>query len=322
MTRFLSTALVAALVCAPLAAAVAQDYPNHPIRLISPYEPGGGTDILARLIGQKMSIALGQSVIVENRPGAGGVVGTQVVVAAPPDGYTIMLTAPSAIVVMPYLRKGLSYEPLRDLAPITLIAVVPALLVVNPAVPVHSVKELIALAKAEPGKLTFGSSGIGGTAHLAGEMMNEMTGVSMRHIPYKGTGPANTALLGGQVSMSFSDMMSVLRFVKSGQLRALAVTTPERSSVLPDLPAISETLPGYSAAPWYGLFAPAKTPTAIIDKLNRVVIDILKEPEMKRTMIAQGADPIGDTPAQFMTFLKADSARWKTVIREAHITAD
>jgi tripartite-type tricarboxylate transporter receptor subunit TctC len=322
MTRFFRAALVAAFVCAPLSVAVAQDYPNHSIRFIAPYEPGGGTDILARLIGQRMSIALGQSVIVENRPGAGGVVGAQIVVAAPPDGYTLMLTAPSAIVVQPYLHKHLSYDPLRDLAPITLIAEVPALLVVNPAVPAHSVKELIALAKAEPGKLTFGSSGIGGTAHLAGEMMNEMAGVSMRHIPYKGTGPANTALLGGQVSMSFSDMPSVLRFVQNGQLRALAVSTPQRSSVVPDLPAISEILPGYSAAPWYGIFAPGKTPTAIIDKLNHVIVGILKEPEMKKILVAQGADPIGNTPAQFQAYLKADSARWEKVIREAHITAE
>jgi tripartite-type tricarboxylate transporter receptor subunit TctC len=208
------------------------------------------------------------------------------------------------------------------LAPITLITVTPAILVVNPSSTVHSVNDLIALAKSQPGKVSFSSSGIGGTAHLAGEMLNTMTGVSMLHVPYKGTGPANTAVLTGQVTMSFSDMISTLHFVQGGQLRAIAVTSPQRSALLPDVPAISETLPGYSSAPWFGLFAPAGTPPAIIDRINREVARILSAPDMVEKLRLQGAIPMSTSPAEFAAYIKADSDKWGSVIRAANIPTE
>lgn len=311
---------VAAVFACHAGVALAQQYPTHQIRLISPYEPGGGTDILARLLAKELTSSLGQPVVVENRPGAGGVVGTQVVVSAPADGYTLLLASPSPITVMPHLRDDMHYAPLKDLAPITEIAEMPALLVVNPAVPAHTLEELLALAKSQPGKLTFSSSGIGGTAHLAGALMDTMGGVQMLHVPYKGTGPANTAVLTGEVSMSFSDMISTLHFVHDGKMRALAVTSLHRSPYLPNLPAVSETLAGYEAAPWYGLLAPARTPKAIIDILHDHVVRALKSSELKSKLAALGADPIGNTPAEYAAFLQMDSARWARVIKQAHIT--
>jgi tripartite-type tricarboxylate transporter receptor subunit TctC len=297
-------------------------YPNRSIKLISPYEPGGGTDVLARLVAQGLGARLGQSVIVENRPGAGGTVGTATIVNSAPDGYTLLLASPSPIVVMPYMLKHLSYDPFKDLAPVTLISDVPALLVVNPSIKVNTVAELIALARAEPGKLTFSSSGNGGTAHLAGEMLKLATGIDMLHVPYKGTGPANTALLKGEVSMSFSDVISTLHYVQAGQLKAIAVTTPQRSEALPNVPSIAETIPGYNAGVWYGILAPAKTPQPIIDKLNHEIVALLHTPEFQAKLKAQGAQVIGDTPAEFAQFLRTDAARWSKVIHDAHMTVD
>jgi tripartite-type tricarboxylate transporter receptor subunit TctC len=324
MLKHLRSALVlAALFCGLAPAAMAQDaYPTRTIKLISPYEPGGGTDVLARLVAQGLGPRIGQSVVVENRPGAGGTVGTATVVNSAPDGYTLLLASPSPIVVMPYMLKHLSYDPFKDLAPVTLISDVPALLVVNPSIKVDTVADLIALAKAQPGKLTFSSSGNGGTAHLAGEMLKLATGIDMLHVPYKGTGPANTALLKGEVSMSFSDVISTLHYVQSGQLKAIAVTTPKRSEALPNVPSIAETIPGYNAGVWYGILAPAKTPQPIIDKLNREIVALLHTPEFQAKLKAQGAQVIGDTPAEFSEFLKADAVRWSKVIRDAHMTVD
>jgi tripartite-type tricarboxylate transporter receptor subunit TctC len=301
---------------------LAQSYPSKPIRFISPYAPGGGTDILARLIGQKLSESVGQPVVIDNRPGAGGVIGTEIVAKSPPDGYTVMLASPSPIVVAPHLYRKLAYDPLKDLAPITLISAVPAVLIVHPTLAARSVKELVAVAKAKPGQLTFSSSGNGGTGHLAGEMLKMMAGVDMVHVPYKGTGPATTAVLSAEVSMSFGNMISVLPHVKSGRLRALAVTTPKRSPVLPELPAIAETLPGYSAGPWYGVLAPAHTPAPIIARLNREIVKILRSPEIKENMSSEGADPIGSSPAEFAAHLNAESVRWGQVVKQAKMKID
>jgi tripartite-type tricarboxylate transporter receptor subunit TctC len=300
----------------------AQGYPVKPLRLVSPYAPGGGTDILARLIGQKLSDALGQSVIVENRPGAGGVIGTEIVARSAPDGYTIMLASPSPIVVAPHLYKKLPYDPLKDLAPITMIAVVPALLVVHPSLPVKSVKDVVALARSRPGQLTFSSSGNGGTGHLAGEMLKMMTGVDMVHVPYKGTGPATTAVLSGEVSMSFGNIISTLPYAKSGRLRAIAVTTLKRSRVLPDIPAIAETFPGYSAGPWYGVLAPAGMPAPILSRLNGEIVKILRSPEITQNLSAEGADPVGNTPAEFAAHLQAETERWGKVVRQTKMKAE
>jgi tripartite-type tricarboxylate transporter receptor subunit TctC len=311
------TALCAALLLGSSSVAFAQAYPTHPIRLISPYEPGGGVDIMARLVAQKLTEALGKSVVVENRPGAGGVVGTQVLVSSAPDGYTLMLASTSPIVVAPSLMRKLSYDPLKDLAPVSLIAIVPAVLLVKPDSPIHSVKDLLAMAKAQPGKLTFSSSGIGGTAHLAGTMLQTMTGVKMLHVPYKGTGPANVAVLSGEVNMTFSDMISGLGFVKNHQLRPVAVTTPGRAPALPDVPAIDETLPGYSAGVWYGVFAPAKTPAAVIARLNSEVVKFVHAPDMQKMFAEEGAQPMGGSPEEFAKYIREETARWSKVIKES-----
>jgi tripartite-type tricarboxylate transporter receptor subunit TctC len=311
------TALCAALLIGSSSVAFAQTYPTHPIRLISPYEPGGGVDIMARLVAQKLTEALGKSVVVENRPGAGGVVGTQVLVSSAPDGYTLMLASTSPIVVAPSLMKKLSYDPLKDLAPVSLIAIVPAVLLVKPDSPIHSVADLLAMAKAQPGKLTFSSSGIGGTAHLAGTMLQTMTGVKMLHVPYKGTGPANVAVLSGEVNMTFSDMISGLGFVKNHQLRPVAVTTPGRAPALPDVPAIDETLPGYSAGVWYGVFAPAKTPPAVIARLNSEVVKFVHAPDMQKMFAEEGAQPVGGSPEEFTKYVREETARWSKVIKES-----
>ncbi len=322
MPRFalaLFCALLALLVAQP---AWAQQYPDRTIRLICPYAPGGGTDLVARLLGHQLSARLGQTVVIENRPGAGGVVGTQSVVTAKPDGYTILFASTSPMVVMPHMMKQISFDPLKDLAPITLIAQVPALMVVNPSLPANNVKEFLDLAKARPKQLTFSSSGLGGTAQLAGEMMRLMGGADMLHIPYKGTGPANIAVLAGEVSMTFTDITAGLQFVKEGKMKALAVTTLRRSSVVPDLPAISETLPGFSAYVWYGLLAPAKTPPAIINKLNATLIQILNDPAFKQRMAEMGADTIGNSPAEFSSFMTTESARWKKIVQDTHMTVE
>lgn len=300
----------------------AQNYPAKPIRFISPYAPGGGTDILARLIGQKLAENLGQPVVVDNRPGGGGIIGTEIVAKSAPDGYTVMLASPSPIVVAPHLHKKLGYDPLKDLAPITLITVVPAVMAVHPSLPVKSVKELIALAKSKPGAFTFSSSGNGGTGHLAGEMLKMMAGVDMLHVPYKGTGPATTAVVGGEVSLTFGNIISLLPHVKANRLRALAVTTPKRAPVLPEVPAVAETLPGYSAGPWYGVLAPGGTPQNVVAKLNQEIVKILRSPEVKQNLAADGADPVGSTPADFAKHLKAETERWGKVVREARMKVD
>lgn len=311
------TALCAAMVLGPVCAVFAQGYPNKPIRLISPYEPGGGVDIMARMVAQKLTQALGVSVVVENRPGAGGVVGTQVLASAPPDGYTLILDSTSPIVVAPYLMKKLSYDPQKDLAPVSLIAVVPAVLLVKPDSPIKTTQQLLDMAKAQPGRLTFSSSGIGGTAHLAAQMLKTMTGVNMLHVPYKGTGPATVAVMSGEVTMTFSDMISGLPYVKNKQLRAVAVTTPNRAPALPDIPAIDETLPGYSAGVWYGVFAPAKTPPEIIAKLNAEIVKFVHAPDVNRMFLDEGANPVGSSPAEFSKFIKDEGVRWEKVIRES-----
>lgn len=322
MRRYLCATTFGIAICAlgyMHSAALAQIYPSKPIRLISPYAPGGGTDILGRLIGKKLTESLGQSVVVENRPGAGGLIGTELVAKSPADGYTIMLASPSPIVVAPHLYKKLPYSPLKDLTPITLVSIVPAIMAVHPSVPARSVKELIQLAKAKPGQLTYSSSGNGGTGHLAGAMLDSMAGTRMIHVPYKGTGPATTAVVAGEVSLSFSNMISMLPHVKSGRVRALAVTSAKRSPVLPDVPAVAETVPGYAAGPWYGVLAPAGTPAAVIDLLNREIVKMLHTPELKDNLSAEGAEPIGSSPAEFAALLKVETERWGRVVREADI---
>jgi tripartite-type tricarboxylate transporter receptor subunit TctC len=313
----------AAVVCVMSACnTAAEDYPNRPLRMIASYAPGGGTDILARLISVKLSEALGQSVVVENRPGAGGIIGTDIVAKATPDGYTLMVASPSPIVVSPHLHKRLPYQPLRDLAPVTLITAVPAVMAVHPSIPARNVADLIKMARNKPQLLNFSSSGNGGTGHLAGEMLKTMTGITMTHVPYKGTGPATLALVSGEVNLSFGNIISLLPHVKSGKVSALAVTTDKRSPVLPDVPTVGETIPGYVAGPWYGVLAPGGTPRPIIARIHAEVRKILFSADVKSNLSGEGADPIGAGPAEFAALLKAETERWGKVVKQAGITAE
>lgn len=314
-------------VCATLAslafaatAAAADTYPNHPIRMISPYEPGGGVDIMARMVAKNLTQALNTSVVVENRPGAGGVVGTQALVNAPADGYTLILDSPSPLVVAPYLIKQLNYKPQKDLEPISLIADVPAVLLVRNDSPIHTVGDLLAMARKEPGKLTFSSSGLGGTAHLSAEMLKVLTHVNMLHVPYKGTAPAIQAVMTGEVTLTFADMTAGLPFAKNHQLRAVAVTTPTRAPALPDVPTVAETVPGYEASVWYGVFAPKDTPRPIIDRLNREIVKFVHSPETTKLLVDEGAEPKGSTPEELRAFVAAETERWGKVLKESSAT--
>jgi len=302
--------------------AQAQSYPNRTIRIVSPYAPGGGTDFFARVIGQKLSEALGVSVVTDNRPGAGGVIGADLVAKSPPDGYTLLMSSPSPLAVSPHLLKTMPYDPQKDLAPVIWIAAVPAVMVVHPSVPVKSVAEFIKLAKSKPGELTYASSGNGGTGHLAGALFDLGAGTKMIHVPYKGTGPATTALLAGEVTVSFSETISMLPHIKTGRLRALAVTTLKRFAVLPDLPTVAETIPGYTAGPWYGILVPAKTPAEIIAKLNSAAANILRMPDIQSNLAGAGAEAKGGSPADFAVHIKEESERWGRVVKDAGIKGE
>lgn len=302
---------------APLAAG--QSFQGKGIRFIVPYPPGGGGYTLARSIAQKLSDSIGVPVIIDNRAGAGGIIGTDLAAKSPPDGLTLVLGTPAPITVAPYLHKKMPYDPIRDLAPVTLIAVVPAVVTVHPSLPVRSVKQLIDLARARPGELTYSSSGMGGTGHLSGLMLQTMGKVSMLHVPYKGTGPALTAVMSGEVSLSVGTMIATLSLVKASRLRALAVTSEKRSPVLPDIPAVAETIPGYSAGPFYGVLAPGGTPPEIIAKRRNEIAKILQESDLKSRLAAEGGEVVGSTPAEFATLIKAESARWGQVLRQAKI---
>jgi tripartite-type tricarboxylate transporter receptor subunit TctC len=312
------------IACCALAAsgAGAQQYPNRTIRMVSPYAPGGGTDFFARVIGQKLSEALGVSVVTDNRPGAGGVIGADLVAKSAPDGYTLLMSSPSPLAVSPHLLKTMPYDPQKDLAPVIWIATVPAVMVVHPSVPAKSVADFIKLAKSKPGQLTYSSSGNGGTGHLAGALFDLGAGTQMIHVPYKGTGPSTTALLAGEVTVSFSETISMLPHIKTGRLRALAVTTLKRWSVMPELPTVAETIPGYTAGPWYGILVPAKTPAEIIAKLNNAAGNILRMPDIQSNLAGAGAEAKGGTPADFAAHINEESERWGRVVRQAKIQGE
>ncbi len=299
--------------------ASAQGWPAKSIRFVSPYAPGGGSDILARSIGQKLSENLGVSVVIDNRPGAGGVVGTEIVTKSPPDGYTLMLGTPAPITVAPSLMKKMPYDPLRDLTPITLVSIVPAVVAVHPSVPAKSIKELVALAKTKPGQMTYSSSGNGGTAHLSGLMLQTMAGIDIIHVPYRGTGPALTAAMSGEVSFTAGNIISSLPMVKAGRVRALAVTSEKRSPVLPDVPAVAETIPGYSAGPFYGVLGPGGMPAELVNRIRNEIVKILHAPEMKNRLSAEGGEPIGSTPEVYAALIRSETERWGKVIKAAKI---
>ncbi len=318
-------AIVAVLsfACAvPAEAQQATSYPARPVRIIVPQSPGASTDLTARLIAQKLSVVLGQPVIVDNRPGAGSVIGTEDVAKATPDGHTLLVVA-SSLTLNPTLHKNLGYDPVRDFAPITQLSSFPNMITVHPTLPVKTVKDLIAFAKAKPGALNYGSSGTATGTHLSAELFKYMTGTEMVHVPYKGGGAAIPALLGGQVHLGFPTVASVLSHVRAGKLRAVAVTTAKRSPVLPEIPTIAESgVPGYDHGPWNGFLAPAKTPRAIVTRLNEETARILHSPDTKALFLAEGAEPVGDKPEAFAATIKSEIAKWAKVIQAAGIKAD
>lgn len=298
--------------------AAAQTWPTKPIRLIVPYPPGGTTDLLGRGIGQKLSASLGQQVVVENRPGAGGSIGAGLVAKSNSDGYTLLLGTIATHAINPNLYPDNPYDPLTDFAPVVLVATMPNLLVVNPSVPAKSVRELIALARSKPGELAFASAGSGTTQHLSGEIFKKMAGIDMLHIPYKGNAPAVTDLVGGQVQVMFDNIPISLQQVRAGKLRALAVTGPKRSGVLPDVPTIAEAaLPGYSVTSWFALFAPAGTPAAIVTRLNKETNKALADKVLRQQLVNQGIEPSSGTPGQLAAHIRAELTRWKKIVAES-----
>ena len=312
-----------AAACTLLGVVPAQaQYPTKALRFIMPFPPGGGTDTLGRIIGQKLSEVLAQQVIIDNRPGAGANIGAEIAAKSPPDGYTLLMgNIAHAINVSLYSK--LSYDLVKDFAPVTLLASTPNILVVHPSVPARSVKELIALAQARPGQLDYASSGSGSSAHLAAELFNMMASVKMTHVPYKGGGPAVIALVGGQVSVGFATTPSVLPQVKAAKLRGLAVTSAQRSPATSELPTISEAgVPGYEAGTWYGVLVPAGTPREIIARLHAESVKLLKLPDVKERLDAAGFEPIGSTPEQFAAYTSSEIEKWAKVVKASGARAD
>jgi len=311
-----------ALLLAGAFSAAAQDYPSKPIRFVLPFPPGGGTDTLARIVGQKLGQDFGQTIVMDNRPGAGANIGADIAAHAPADGYTLLMGNVAHAVNVTLYRK-LGYDLVKDFAPITLLASTPNILVVHPSVAAKSVQELIALAKSKPGQLNYASSGSGSSSHLAGELFKTMTGVNLVHVPYKGGGPAVTSLIAGETVVGFATAPSVLPHVKSGKLRALAVTSAKRSAAAAELPTIAESgVPGYEANTWYGVLAPRGTPAAIIARLNGEFIAIMQSPEIRERIAPLGYEPDTGTPQQFAAYIKSEIAKWGKVVKAAGIHAD
>jgi len=310
-----------ALLCALLPAAVAaQIYPSKPIRLIVAFPPGGSTDIIARIVGQKLGERFGQQVVIDNRGGAGGTIGTEIAARASPDGYTLTMGTTSTHVIAPGVYSKLKYDPINDFAPLTLVATTPYLLVVNPGVKANSLKEFIALAKSQPGKLNYASAGTGSTTQLAMEMLKTAAGIDVVHVPYNGNGPANTATLGGQVQALFGSMPAVLTQAKAGRLRPLAVGTPNRSPALPDVPTVAESgYPGFDASLWLGFFAPKGTAAPILKRLEFELTRIAQSPEMKEQFERNGAEALTATPAALTKLLKVEIDKYTKVIKAAGI---
>jgi tripartite-type tricarboxylate transporter receptor subunit TctC len=302
--------------------AVAQDYPSRPVKIIVPFPAGGSNDIIARIVAQKLTERNGQTFLVENRGGAGGNIGAETVASAEPDGYTLLLTAPPPLTINGSLYKKLPFDPAKAFAPIALIASVPIVLVVNPSVQAKNVGELIALAKAKPGSLNFGSSGIGSTNHLAGELLKSMAGVDIVHVPYRGAAPAMNDLLAGQIPFMFDNMPAVLPQVQGKAINAIAVAGAKRAEALPDVPTVADTIPGFEASSWFGLVAPAKTPAPALAKLSGELETILKMPDVKKRLAELGAEPgtvFGDAFGQFMT---DETAKWGKLVKASGATVD
>jgi|APCry1669189733_1035249.scaffolds.fasta_scaffold22763_1 tripartite-type tricarboxylate transporter receptor subunit TctC len=298
-------------------------YPSKPIRLIVPFPAGGGNDVVARVIAQKLSERLGQPIVVDNKAGANGIVGIQALIASAPDGYTLAVASAGPIAVNPSLYERLSYDPVKDLTSITNLVSLPLLLVTHPSLPVKNIKELIALAKTKPDQLYFCSPGSGNSAHLAGELFNAMADVKLVHVPYKGQGPAMADLLSGQVQMLFSSIPPVLPYVHSGQLNALAIGNSKRISTLPEIPTVSESgVPGFEAYSWVGLFGPPNMPKELVHKINKEFVDVLKLKDVGDRLNREGALPVGDTAEEFSLYVKKEIIKWGAVVKSANIKAD
>lgn len=313
------------LLCCALAAGIAgaQPYPLKPVRLVVAFPPGGGSDIVARALAQRMTESLGQPVVVENRGGAGGVIGTELAARALADGYTLVLGSSGAFAINPHLIPRLSYDPIKDFAPVGLVTRLTFVLDVHPSVPARSVKELVALAKSRPGRLNFGSSGQGATAHLATEQFMSLARVRMTHVPYKGAAPAMTALIAGEVDVLFDSMPTTLPHARAGRIRALAVTTSQRSPLLPELPALDEAgVKGYELANWMGIFAPAGTPRPVIERLNAAINNATRTAELRERLSGQGAEPLSGTPEDLAVYLRRELDKYGRIIREAGVKAE
>ena len=327
MTRYLCRIATALMFFGALfggQTAMAKDWPTQPMRIVLPYPPGGASDVTARLLGMKMSQAWGTTVVIENRPGANGIVANELVAKSPADGYTVLMANLGPNAINPAVYGKLPYDTAKDFAPVSLLVVVPNVLVTNSTQPnIKSVGDVIAAAKARPGKLSYASAGTGSSIHLAGAMFMSQAKIEMLHVPYKGSGPAITDLIGGQVNYMFDSITSAKPHIDSGKLRALAVTTAKRSSVLPGVPTIAETgLPGYEVSPWFAVFVPAGTPKSTINRLNAVLNDAMNEPDVQKRLQTIGAERVGSTPEELEAHLKTERARWEKLIAENKLSAE
>jgi tripartite-type tricarboxylate transporter receptor subunit TctC len=314
--------LAALLLFVVSALAAAQDWPARPVRLILPFPPGGGTDILGRLIAERLSASLGQPVVTENRGGAGGNVGAEAAARSAPDGYTIVLVAPS-LAISPTLYSKINYDPVKDFAPVSLVATVPNVMITQPSLPAQNLQEFIAYAKARPGALNFGSGGAGTSNHLAGELFNIVTGTKLVHVPYKGVNLAMQDVLAGNVHLVFIGIPAAAPHVKAGKLRALALVAPQRSAALPDVPTVAEAgLGDFEVTTWYGVLAPAGTPRPVVMRLNSELVKIMHSPELKEKLAATGTEPLTSTPEEFAAYIKREIAKWGDVIRKSGAKAD
>lgn len=317
--KIVVVAMLGAIAAAAWGQSPGERYPYRPIRLIQPFPPGGGADVAARFVSQFLSERLGQTVVVDNRGGAGGAIGTELASQAAPDGYTLLMATASTVVINPLVNK-VKFDPIGDFDPVVHVAAVPLILVVHPAVPAKSVQDLIRLAKAQPGKINFASSGEGTISHLAGELFKILTGTDMVHVPYRGGGPARTALMGGQVQVNFGNMLAAASDVRAGRLRALAVSTARRTAGMPDVPTLQEAgIPKYEVIQWSGMLAPRGVPAAHIDRINREVNAVLELPKTKQFFVSGGSEAVGGTPQEFGALIKSEIVKWTNVIKQSNL---
>ena len=319
LLRTVSTVILSALTVS----AVADDYPNKAIRLIMPYPIGGSIDIAGRMVAQRLADNLGQAVVVDNRTGAGGIVGTETGARAAPDGYTVLMGGTGTLALSPSLQKNLPYDPNKDFTPVTLLVTIPYVVVVQPSFKAANIKELIALAKAKPNEINYGSGGSGSAPHLAAELFKTMADVRITHVPYKGSTPAITDTMSGQVQLTFTGIPSVMTQMKAGRLRPIGVTSLKRTAALPEVPTIAESgVPGYEVNPWFGVLLPARTPQPLVSRLNAEILKVLQLPATRERFAAEGFEAAGNTPAQFAAYIKAEQIKWGKVIKDAGIKAD